>query len=121
MPNIRTLALSVPAHENLVIQNAAHTYGLSDEQTKLLYAIRLQENGGPGKEFGVLTPQATRFKSDPMMSLKTQAAWAAGTIAKHYDGNLQDFAKRYAPMGAGNDPNGLNANWYKNVKSMMEA
>lgn len=121
MPKQLHAALSVPAHEAVVIENAAHAYGLNSQQKNLLYAIRRQENGGPGKEFGVLHPQAMRFKDNPAMSMKTQAAWAAGTIKKHFDGkNLKNFASRWAPQGASNDPHGMNASWLPNVSKMMD-
>jgi hypothetical protein len=102
--------------------NVKEKYGLNSEQTRLLLAIRLAENGKQGKEFGVLAPQAMRYENDPdsMKSFYTQAQWAAGTIKKRYDGNLEKFASKWAPVGASNDPDNLNKNWAKNVKYHME-
>lgn len=120
MKNKRTAATSVPAPEAQVIEAVAQYYELSPEQTKLLYAIRKVENGGPGKEFGVLAPQAMRFAKDPVRSFQTQAEWAAGTIKKRFNGNLEEFAMRWAPIGADNDPKGLNKNWLKNTQYYME-
>ena len=110
---------SLTPNEESVISRVAKSYSLNPEQTKLLKVIRLVENGGPGKEFGVLTPQAMRFKNNPQKSLETQAKWAAGTIKNHYDGNIDRFAKRWAPLKAKNDPKGLNKNWAQNAKFYM--
>ena len=112
-------ALSVPAHEAEVIEAVGAKYKLTPEQLKLLYAIRLAENGKTGREFGVLAPEAMRFANNPELSFPTQAAWAAGTIKKRYTGDLQAFAKRWAPIGVANDPNNLNQNWVKNVQYYM--
>lgn len=126
MTNKNTKALSKKAtsveDEKKVILQVANSYGLTSEQTKLLFAIRRAENGSQGREFGVLVPEAMRFANDPdpLKSLATQAMWAAGTIKKRYNGDLEDFASRWAPVGAKNDPTNLNANWVKNVKSFME-
>ena len=35
---------------------------------------------------------------------------------REYDSYLEFLASRYAPIGAGNDPGGLNVNWLKNVR-----
>jgi hypothetical protein len=107
--------------ESAVIERVAGEYGLDEEQKKLLYAIRKVENGRQGREFGVLTPEAMRYEKDPdpMKSFETQAKWAAGTIKKRYDGDIERFANRWAPVGVANDPTNLNKNWVKNVKYYM--
>ena len=105
--------------EDAIMNHVAEEYKLNPAQHKLLKAIRKQENGGPGREFGVLHPDAMRYKDDPYKSYVTQAHWAAGTIKKRYTGDVDKFAKRWAPVGAKNDPKGLNKNWAKNVKKFM--
>lgn len=35
-------------------------------------------------------------------------------------GFLECLAKRYAPVGAGNDPHGLNQHWLKNVRYFLK-
>lgn len=126
MANSMTTALSKPTLdggvEKQVISKVADQYNLNDEQRSLLFAIRKAENGSQGKEFGVLKPEAMRFKDDPdpLKSLTIQAMWAAGTIKKKYKGDLKDFASKWAPVGASNDPGGLNKNWVKNVSYFME-
>lgn len=94
----------------------------------LLWALRQTENGGPGKEMGILVPEAN--------TLEEQIAWAGGTIRKNVvryekqfeksardsDGMFTDdflkfFSNRYAPVeGATNDPTGLNRYHYRNLK-----
>ena len=110
--------ISIPDHELSAMNSVAEQYGLNEHQTNLLYAIRKAENGGPGVEFGVLTPEAKRFKNDPKQSFITQAQWTAGTIKKHYKSpaDLDAFSKRWAPMHVSNDPKNLNKNWLPNVK-----
>lgn len=110
--------ISFSDQELAVMNRVADMYGLNEDQTNLLYAIRKAENGRPGREFGVLSPEAMRFENNPQQSFYTQAQWAAGTIKKHYAGtkDLDAFSKRWAPLKAANDPTGLNKNWLSNVK-----
>jgi hypothetical protein len=86
----------------------------------VLFAIRTAENGRKGIEFGVLHPRAV----DQPNSLRVQAGWCAATISKNYkrwtdSGENTDFitflGNRYCPVGADNDPNGLNKHWIPNV------
>jgi hypothetical protein len=102
--------------EALVIAREADRTGVDPS---LLTALRRTENGGPGKEFGVL--------SVPASDLDGQARMAANTVRNNVvrferDGGIavdprsgrytEDFLRflssRYAPVGAQNDPNGLN-------------
>ena len=101
-----------------IIKKAADRNNCKGDLFTLLLAIRKAENGGRGKEFGVLNPKAN--------DLDKQAGWAAATIVKNYnrwqqaggDGNFIDYlSKVYCPIGAENDPTNLNVNWSKNVKS----
>lgn len=89
---------------------------------RLLTAIRLAENGGPGREFGVMNSKAN--------NLDKQAGWCAAICWKRYQefktgqhgqSYLEYLARRYAPIGVANDPGNLNRNWLKNVKHFMEA
>lgn len=89
------------------------------ELAPIVAAIRHAENGRAGREYGVLHPRALG------KSYRTQAGWCAATVQKHYDrwtkaGRKGDFleslARRYCPVGAGNDPTGLNRHWLKNVR-----
>lgn len=96
---------------------AAREYGLSDFQTVCLRCIRLVENGRAGREYGVLHPAARDTNE------LTQARWAAGTIRKwlHAPSALKEFARRWAPIGADNDPQGLNRYWLANMHACLES
>jgi hypothetical protein len=88
----------------------------------IVAAIRYAENGGKGKEYGILHP---RVKP----TYRSQAGWCAATVQKNYDrwvkaGRKGEFivflGNRYCPVGAENDPNGLNKNWIKNVRFYVD-
>ena len=90
---------------------------LHDKLTPIVAAIRYAENGGKGREYGILHP---RVKP----TYRSQAGWCAATVQKNYDrwvkaGSKGEFivflGNRYCPIGADNDPNGLNKHWIGNV------
>jgi hypothetical protein len=102
--------------EALVIAREADRTGVDPS---LLTALRRTENGGPGKEFGVL--------SVPAPDVGGQARIAANTVrnnvvrferrggiavdpssGRYTEDFLRFLSSRYAPVGAQNDPNGLN-------------
>ena len=94
-------AALIPAHEWKMIREVAVNYDLDEERTWLLAAIRRHENGRPGLEFGVGGPmnsghRAHRYQ-DGVKAFYVQAMWAAGTVKKHYTGDLVAFGKRYNP------------------------
>ena len=108
-------ALLIPAREWAMIRQVAVNYDLSEDATWLLAAIRRHENGRPGLEFGVGGPMnsghpAHRYQ-DGTKSFYIQAMWAAGTIRKHYKGDLVSFGKRYNPPHA--------AKWTSAITSMI--
>lgn len=83
-------------------------------------AIRYAENGGKGREYGILDK---RVKP----TYRSQAGWCAATVQKNYDrwvkaGSKGEFVvflgNRYCPIGADNDPKGLNKHWIKNVRKL---
>jgi len=95
-----------------------------DDLEKVVIAIRKAENGGPGREFGILGVGADTYSS--------QAGWAVCTVVKNYyrwvqykRDRVEPFVvflgKRYCPVGAGNDPGGLNVHWVKNVSKFVRA
>ena len=97
-------ATTLPAHEWAMLRQIAAEYELNTEETWLLAAIRIHENGRPGLEFGVGGPMNTghrahRYK-DGVKSFRVQCAWAAGTIKNRYTGDLAAFGKRYNPYHA---------------------
>lgn len=93
-----------------------------DMLAPIVAAIRYAENGGKGKEYGILHP---RVKP----TYRSQAGWCAATVQKNYDrwvkaGSKGEFivflGNRYCPVGAENDPNGLNKHWIKNVRFYVD-
>ena len=108
-------ATTLPTQEWKILRQVAAKYKLNAEETWLLAAIRLQENGRPGLEFGVGGPmnsghRAHRYR-DGVNSFHVQCAWAASTVKKRYTGNLSAFGKRYNPYHA--------ATWTKNVAAII--
>jgi len=113
------LTRRIPPEDLAILSRVAQEYGLQGQARRLLYAIRIVENGGPGREMGVLVPAAMRYGGDHARSLELQARWAAGTIRRRYTGDLEAFAARWAPVGAANDPTGLNRHWLANVRAVL--
>lgn len=110
---------NLPQWEEDIIGQVAKEYNLNGTAKLLLYVIRKVENGGDGEEFGVLNPEAQIYAGDKERSFRLQAEWAAATIQKRFDGDLQAFADRWAPIGAANDPEGKNKNWFPNATRYM--
>lgn len=88
------------------------------ELEPIIAAIRFAENGRAGLEFGCLSRYAKNT------TYRKQAGEAACTVQKNYDrwkraGGKGEFVvflgARYCPVGADNDPQGLNKHWVKNV------
>ena len=108
-------ATTLPAHEWTMLRQIAAEYGLNTEETWLLAAIRLNENGRPGLEFGIGGPMNSGHKAhryqDGVKSFRVQCSWAAGTIKHRYTGDLAAFGKRYTPYHA--------ATWTRNVAAII--
>lgn len=105
-------------------------------------AICDAEKGDIGKECGILPTQAYErdegfWKSEkfipyvslPNPSLFKQFVWLASTLKRNFEryenGNYkEDFidflAKRFAPIGADNDPYNLNIYWEDNVRDRLK-
>ena len=98
------LTQGLPSREVAILLAVGQEYGLRGEALKLLLAIRKVENGRPGVEMGVASDfpghRSHRHAGDLDRSLRVQAEWAAGTIRKHYAGDLDTFARRYCPPKA---------------------
>ena len=93
------------ASEIKIMEHVAKEYQLSQEETRLLFAIRKTENGAQGLEFGIGQGdpghKARRYKNrSAARSMLVQARWAAGTIKKRYNGRVEEFAKIYCPENA---------------------
>jgi hypothetical protein len=107
--------VTLPDWEQKVLGEVAAIHGLSEDETLLLYVIRKIEDGGPGKELGVLCYGAMAF-DDGRRSFWVQAHYAAFLIRKYYRGDLKAFQEIYCPIGAANDPKGLNKFWYPRAR-----
>ena len=114
-----------------VIMDAAKSNGLTAEEAMFLVAMRFAENGGTGFEYGVKKVKGT--------NLRTQAGWAAASIANNrarYDKYLRAggapnytlfFAHHGGPFGRGFAPvegvpqgeKELNVNWSGNVDNVL--
>ena len=121
-------SFSYPEELSIILHLTEHTFDPVREYPvnpfALILAIRESERGRPGCEFGVMHPEARET------NLRTQAEWAIGTVKKNLERfekqtEEKDFitflGKRYAPVGAENDPENLNQNWIKNVRYWYDA
>lgn len=110
-----------------------------DIEPELLMAIRTAENGAPGREYGII-PNA-RYAQDKGYTMngtfyhyinetEKQVAWCARTVRNNLDRfaldskgkeNFIDYlGEVYCPVGASNDPRGLNRHWEPNVQGFYE-
>lgn len=99
---------------------------MREDLAPIVAAIRHAENGAAGKEYGVLGPGVRRDMERRGATYRPQAGWCAATVQKTFDrwvkaGEpgmfIEYLGNRYCPVGAANDPTGLNANWQRNVKT----
>jgi len=133
-------AANLPFGEQAAILALASKYGVDPAAVA---ALRIAENGRPGREFGVLSVQTggdpTKPPTDPgstfyaqctvaCQSLKSQVQRQRAAGAETFDsaGRLtyefwEAWQKRWAPIGAQNDPSGLNRNWLANAWGAYES
>lgn len=87
-------------------------------------AIRVAENGAPGREFGVLSVPAPDYASQLRVTCNSVCSrlLAFGGNWFDYNGRLmyqksfvRYFATNWAPNNVANDPRHLNANWLENA------
>lgn len=109
--------------EQRVIQRTAERAGVDPA---FLQALRRAENGGPGREFGVLSVPAPTYEDQARVAAETirrnverfegvggQAVDAA--TGRYTPEFIEFFSRRYAPVGAANDPRGLNRHHARNL------
>lgn len=119
----------LPPDEVDVIQSVATQYQVD---ARLLAAIRRAENGGPGKEFGILSVPAPTFYQQAVAAAQTvynnqrryeqqTGQSSVGDDGRVTAGYLAFLAARYAPVGASNDPTNLNVNWLGNVSTFYNS
>lgn len=96
-----------------------------------LCALRIAENGGPGREFGVLSVPAPTyadqvdiaarsFKNSEWRYWETTATAPYNVYGRYTPAFLRFFSARWAPEGAENDPTGLNSNHARNLIEAYE-
>ena len=90
---------------------------LRKELSRYVAAIRYAENGKT-YQYGII-------HKDCKAGYRNQAGWCAATVQKNYDrwvkagkrGKFVVFLGNvYCPIGADNDPTGLNKHWIKNME-----
>lgn len=117
------VAAAVPPGEADVIAREA---GRTGTDPALLAAIRKAENGRPGREFGVLSVAAPTLDAQARVAANTvrntllryaqQGGQAVDPASGRYtEGFLRYLSARYAPIGAANDPLGLNRSHAANL------
>ncbi|MGX9944848.1 phage tail tape measure protein [Bradyrhizobium denitrificans] len=93
----------------------------------LLASVMAQESGG-GKNLsgnnpgGVMDPATGWSRKMQFADLDAGISKTASVLAKNYrnaGGDMSKLQQAYAPIGAANDPNGLNKNWLPGVNSFM--
>jgi hypothetical protein len=114
----------LPAHEQTIIQRIAAEVGV---QPQFLAAIRIAENGGPGREFGVMSTEATTYELQCLICARSirnnlfrfvvrkGGIFPYGADDHYTDEFIAFMAERWAPNGVANDPAHLNQNWFTNV------
>lgn len=102
-----------------------------------ILTIREVENGGPGREFGVLSVSAPSW-ADQCRVACVSVAHRLWQFLQHTNADEQAFgyvigrlsytpdfirffASIWAPRDVKNDPNNLNANWYPNARDTYAA
>src|SRR3990172_8702494 len=107
---------TLPPDESRVIQENAERAGIDPD---FLRALRKVENGGPGREFGVLSVPAPTYEDQARIGAETvqknierfrkQGGQPIDPATGRYTEEfIRFFSGRYAPIGASNDPRGLN-------------
>jgi hypothetical protein len=115
----------------------AETIGRQADRTgvdpALLVALRQTENGGRGREFGVLATPASGLEDQARIAANSvrnslarftrQGGTAAidPTTGRYSEAFLRFFSARYAPIGAANDPAGLNRFHARNLIALYAA
>ena len=111
------------SEETATIAREANRTGIDPA---LLVALRRTENGRPGREFGVLSVAADSREAQTRVAANTVRNTIArferdGGVAvdpatgRYSEAFLRFLSSRYAPLGAANDPAGLNRHHAANL------
>lgn len=105
----------LPEWEQIIILEEARAAGIDP---RLLAALRLTEQGGPGREFGVVSVSAPTYGEQARIAAQSirnsigryeeQLETPAVKDGRVTEDFIQFFSARYAPLGAENDPRQLN-------------
>ena len=110
-----------------LIQASASKHNLDYQWIRTIRAI---ENGGEGKQFGVLGVGADSYQAQLEVCCTTvahrleiypanplQRCYSAASVARmrYTRGWISYFASIWAPIGVSNDPTKLNSNWLSNA------
>ena len=113
----------LPEHEQATILRIAAEIGVP---ATFLAAIRIAENGRPGREFGVLSESADTYDAQARvaaLSIRNTTyryvlrfkEWPVDTQGRLSEAFTKFMAARWAPVGTENDPTNLNQHWPRNV------
>jgi len=112
-----------PTTEKALIRDAAARAAVDP---RFLSALRRAENGGPGREFGVLSVSAPTYEDQVRLAAAsirrsvgrfeaTGRAAIDPATGRYTEEFIRFFSNRYAPVGASNDPSGLNQHHARNL------
>lgn len=112
----------LPDWEQTIIVDTAKKFGID---ARLLAALRKAENGGPGREFGVLSVSAPTYQEQATVAARTisnnlsryratglDPIDSSGRVTRAF---INYFSNIYAPKGASNDPTNLNQYHANNI------
>lgn len=94
---------------------------------KIVNAIYHAEGGRNAKKpFGILSTACANYRECRRVCHQTVRNAGIGYLRSkkdkhHHEDFISYLAKRYAPIGAENDPAGLNRHWVKNVRIAFRA
>lgn len=99
--------------ETAIIHEASARAGIDPD---FLAALRRVENGGPGREFGVLSVPAPTYWDQARLAAESvrknierfRGEAVDAVTGRYTESFIRFFSRRYAPEGAANDPMGLN-------------
>ena len=90
----------------------------------LSLAIRKQEDGPPGLEFGVMAAKGTDIEEQTRWAVCTEIKniqrWERATAGVTIESYIKFLGSRYAPISAENDPTSLNRFWIDNVTKLYK-
>lgn len=92
------------------------------EAEKIADAIYKAEGGAKAKKpYGILSVKVSSEAEARRVAINTiKNNWKRWQEAGRPGEYLAFLARRYAPIGAANDPTALNRNWLKNVKALLD-